>query len=101
MTTDTFASSAAPTYAIKIWADDNNLYAEVPSIHSPCICKFPITEGGLAKALAVMGAKHQVEGHGEPYIHRPALNKKLMAAGVTQKDMDVAEAVLRKTGFLK
>ncbi len=101
MKIDHTTESAAPPYAIKCWMDDNNVYAEIPSINSPCVLKFPIQEGGLAKCLAILGARHSVEGHGEPYIHRPALNKKLMAAGVTMKDMANAEAVLRKAGVLK
>jgi hypothetical protein len=95
------APSAAPAYAIKCWMDDNNVYAELPSLNQPCVLKFPISEGGLAKCLAVLGARHSVEGHGAAYIHRPALNKKLMAAGVTVKDMERAEAVLKRVGVLK
>lgn len=97
----TCAESAAPAWAIKCWMDDNHVYAEVPSLNQPCVLRFPILEGGLAKCLALLGAKHSVEGQGEPYIHRPALNKKLMAAGVTVKDMDQAAAMLRKRGMLK
>lgn len=101
MTKDKILPSAAPAYAIRCWMDDNHVYAEVPSIHSPCVLKFPISEGGLAKCLAVLGARHSVEGAGDVYIHRPALNGKLMAAGVTVRDMEKAEAVLRKAGVIK
>lgn len=99
--TDYTASYAAPSYAVRCWMDDNNVYSEVPSVNGPCVLKFPITEGGLAKCLALLGARHSVEGAGQTYVHRPALNKKLMAAGVTVKDMDNAEATLRKLGVIK
>src|SRR5437868_12163838 len=101
MKSATSATSAAPPHAIRCWMDDNNVYAEVPSLNQPCVVRFPILEGGLAKCLALLGARHSIEGHGEPYIHRPALNKKLMAAGVTVKDMDQATTTLRKIGMLK
>jgi hypothetical protein len=97
----TCAQSAAPSYAIKVWMDDNNVYAEIPSLNQPCVVRFPIQEGGLAKCLALLGAKRTAEAHGEPYIHRPAMNKKLMAAGVTVKDMDQAAEMLRRKGMLK
>jgi hypothetical protein len=81
--------------------DDNNVYAEVPSIHSPCILRFPISEGGLSKCLAILGAHRSVEHSGPIYNSRPATSQKLMAAGVTQADMDIATSTLKRIGVGK
>lgn len=97
----TLADSAAPPNAVKCWMDDNSVYAELPSINGPCVVRFPITEGGLAKCLALLGAKRTADHSGPVYTSKPALNKNLMAAGVTQKDMDLAESTLRRIGLIK
>lgn len=97
----TLAHTAAPDYAIRCWMDDNHVYAEIPSVNSPCVVRFPITEGGLAKCLALLGARRSVEHSGPIYTSKPALNKTLMAAGVTEADMDLAKSTLRRIGLIK
>ena len=94
-------STAAPPWAIKVWSDDNSIYAEVPSINSPCIISAPITEGGLSKILAVLGAKHQSEAAGIAYERPAYIAKGLQKEGLTQKDLDLARASLKALGVLK
>lgn len=93
--------TAAPPYAVKVWTDDRNVYAEVPSINSPCVVAFPISEGGLSKCLQLLGARHTIEGAGLPYIRPVHVAKGLLKEGLTQKDLDLAAAALRQSGILK
>lgn len=95
------AKAAAPPWAVKVWADDNSIYAEVASINAPCVISAPITEGGLSKMLAVMGAKHQSEAAGIAYERPAYVAKALQKEGITQKDLDLARASLKSLGILK
>ena len=95
------AKTAAPPYAVKVWCDDQNVYAEVPSINQPCVVAFPISSGGLAKCLQLLGARHSSEGAGLPYIRPPHVAKTLLREGLTQRDLDLAAAALRQSGMLK
>lgn len=93
--------TAAPPWAVKVWADDNSIYAEVPSINAPCVIAAPITEGGLSKILAVLGAKHQSEAAGIAYERPAYVAKNLQKEGLTQKDLDLARASLKGLGLIK
>jgi hypothetical protein len=93
--------SAAPPYAIRVWADHRNVYAEVPSLNQPCVIAFPLSEGGLSKVLALLGAKLRDEGGGEPYLRPAVVAKKLLADGITPKDLADARAALLELGLLK
>jgi hypothetical protein len=97
----TVAQSAAPLNAILVWCDDNNVYAEVPSLNQPAVLAFPISEGGLSKCLALLGARYSLEGHGETYSRPVVVPKKLLADGITPLDMASASETLRRLGMLK
>lgn len=99
--TATVAPSAAPDYAVKVWMDDSNIYAELPSLNQPCVMAFPISEGGLSKCLATLGAKRIAECAGQQYLRPPMIAKKLMADGITQRELDAAAVVLRELGIIK
>lgn len=46
-----------PPYAVMCWVDDGHVHIEIPSKDAklpPYIQRWPLTEGGLSKALAVM-----------------------------------------------
>lgn len=48
----TTLSSAAPTWARRVWADSQNIYLEVPCTSGPpFIQKFSKSDSGLSKAL--------------------------------------------------
>ncbi|SRR6266436_5455026 len=93
--------TAAPNHAVKVWADDINVYAEVPSLNSPCVIAFRLSEGGLAKALALLSAKHSTEGGGQPYLRPAVIAKRLIKDGITQPDLDAARAALIEMGIIK
>src|SRR5262249_36487809 len=95
--------TAAPAYAIRIWANERSIFAELPSINGPYVAEFPRNEGGLSKALHTLGAMRG-DTAGTPYT-RPqdvALpSKKLAAAGVSTADLRSAHGVLKKLGVVK
>jgi hypothetical protein len=93
--------SAAPAHAIKVWADDVNVYAEVSSLHAPCVIAYPYTEGGLAKMLSLLGAKHTADAGGEPYLRPAAISKAFHREGLTQKELTSARQALIDLGILK
>lgn len=45
--------SERPPWAVAVWHDARNLYLELPSLpgQAPAVLTFPLTEGGLGKAL--------------------------------------------------
>jgi len=93
--------SAAPPYAIKVWADAVNVYAEVPSLNQPCVLAFRLSTGGLSQILDLLGAKHRQEGAGEPYLRPAYVAKTLMREGLTQRDLDKAREALKNLGIIK
>ncbi len=93
--------TAAPSYAVKVWADHVNVYAEVPSLNSPCVIAFRLSEGGLMQVLHLLGAKLKDEGGGQPYLRPSYIAKKLIADGITQPDLDAARAALLELGIIK
>lgn len=97
--TATFAKSAAPAYAVLCWADELNIYAQLPSINGPYVARFARSEGGLSAALHHMGAVH-IEHSGTPYVCPPLLSKELMAKGLTQNDREAARDALKKLGVI-
>lgn len=99
--TATVCPTAAPPWAIKCWADDLNVYAEVPSVNGPCVVAYRKSTGGLAQALATLGALHSAEGGGQPYLRPPSIAKRLVKEGITQPDLDAARAALVEIGILK
>ena len=97
----TIAPSAAPPYAIRVWCDDNNIFAEVPSINAPCVIAAAFSEGGLSKILEILGAKHRSEAAGIAYERPPYVAKTLQKEGLTQRDLDLARASLKSLRLIK
>lgn len=99
--TASVAKSAAPPYAVKVWADERNLYAEIPSINAPYVATFALNEGGLSKALALLGAKHSTEGAGMVYTIPPTnLSKVVDKDGSSEAQRANARDILRRRGIL-
>jgi hypothetical protein len=93
--------TAAPLWAVKVWADDRSVFAEIPSVNGPCVVAYPRSEGGLSNCLRTLGAYHTAEASGQPYLRPAVIAKKLMADGITQADLDAARAALLEAGILK
>ena len=98
--TASFAHSAAPAYACLMWADERNIYAQLPSVNGPYVAAFPRSSGGLAKALHHMGAVY-TEQSGEPYTRMALpLSKELIKKGLTRNDLEAAANLLKRKGVI-
>lgn len=107
--TATFAKSAKPSYAVTCWADDNNVFVELPCDNAPpYIITFALTSDGLGKALSVMRELYVRElpirrGGKEPANYtRSDSHPKLVKPSVTatESQRESARAVLRKLGII-
>jgi hypothetical protein len=97
--TATVALSAAPAYAVLMWADERNIYAQLPSQNGPYVACFPRSEGGLGAALRELGAMW-VEHSGQPYLRPELPSKELARQGLTQNDREACRDVLKKLGVI-
>src|SRR5438309_9069499 len=95
----TVAKSAAPAYAVLCWADERNIYAQIPSQNAPYVCAFPRSEGGLSAVLHHLGAMH-LEHSGTPYLRPAVPTPEMRKLGLTQNDREVARDVLKKLGVI-
>jgi hypothetical protein len=97
--TATVAKSAAPAHAVLVWADERNVYAQLPSQNAPYVACFPFTEGGLSAVLKHLGAMH-IEHSGEPYLRPIVPTQEMKKLGLTQNDREAARDVLKKIGVI-
>ena len=95
----TFAPSAAPANALLMWTDGRSIYVELPSRENvpPCIITYRYSEGGLSKALSLLGKHADVAG--TPALSVPARRQKDYVGTVAQHAL--AESILRKKGVIK
>ena len=95
----TFAPSFAPANALLIWTDGRSIFVELPSRENvpPCIITYRLSEGGLSKALSLLGKHADVAG--TPALSVPARRQKDYVGTVAQHAL--AESILRKKGVIK
>lgn len=95
----TFAPSAAPPNALLIWTDGRSIYVELPGTRGqpPHVITYRLSEGGLSKALSLLGKHADVAG--TPQVSAPARRAKDYVGTVAQHAM--AESILRKKGVIK
>ena len=95
----TFAPSAAPANALLMWTDGRSIYVELPSKPNvpPCIITYRLSEGGLSKALSLLGKHADIAG--TPQVSIPVRRVKDYVGTVAQHAM--AESILRKRGIIK
>ena len=95
----TFAPSAAPANALLIWTDGRSIYVVLPTRNGvpPCIITYRLSEGGLSKALALLGKHADVAG--SPQVSVPVRRAKDYVGSVAQHAL--AESILRKKGIIK
>ena len=95
----TFSPTAAPANALLIWTDGRSIYVELPSKPNvpPCIITYRLSEGGLSKALALLGKHADIAG--SPQVSVPVRRAKDYVGAVGQHAL--AESILRKRGIIK
>lgn len=87
------APSAAPTSAIRIWADARRIYAELPTRpgQAPCILAFSRDGSGLSKVLNLLYAR---ESAGPIQPPNPTLPRRNLPGTTSQHAL--AQAILRR-----
>jgi hypothetical protein len=97
-----------PPQSINVWCDDKFVYAELPTGGSyPYIAKFPLTEGGLHKALALLQDRHLTIAHRESYripLNTPKQVQVKSARGkvkMSDEQRSDVNTLLKKLGMLK
>ncbi len=93
------AKSAAPAYAVLCWADEMNIYMQLPSVNGPYVARFARSEEGLSAGLHHMGALH-IEHSGVPFHRAEIPPKALTMKGLTQNDREAARDILKKIGVI-
>ena len=81
------APTAAPTNALRMWCDHRSIFVELPG---PYITTYPLTEGGLSRALSLL--KEQKYDFG---------GKQMLKASPQTQSEAMAESILRRMGVIK
>jgi len=94
----TLSPPAAPPFALLCWTDGHDLFIELPLTQGEgsYVARYPLSEGGLAKALAHMARAHEENPAPKPYQHPAAQPTVRKFSNFTETQRDLAQAVLRK-----
>lgn len=101
------APSFAPPWAVLVWVDATNVYAEFRSSSgdAPLIVKYPKTEGGFAKTLHFAEARFKDTRPKGGYYQMPSDPPKVKKAkkepAGTEASRAEAHAILKKMGMIK
>lgn len=89
------APTGRPAWAVTAWTDDNNIFIELSGQHGPYITKYPLSEGGLSKALYLMRSCHKKQS--SPIYQAPGVNPNYKPKGdFNEKQREHAREVLRR-----
>lgn len=90
------APSAAPPHAVRFWASGSDIFAEIPAkdpASPPAVLKFPLTEGGLGKALALLC--HRRTDYAGPHTIAPTMPAR------RDDTADLARSIMLRHGILR
>lgn len=93
------AATGRPSWAHWMWCDDNNIYIELDGMHGPYITCYPLSEGGLTKALHLMrDAKKKAP---QPMVYqRPGVVIGYKPKGdYSERQREQAREILKKMGI--
>ncbi len=100
MKTDSLAPTFRPPWAYTVWAGDNDIFMEIPCKKGPpYISRFPKTEAGLGKALAIMKDAYEAHKPAPPYAP-PKQDYRRRAVNFTESQRDNALEALKKAGII-
>lgn len=90
--------TSAPPYAVRIWTDPTSIYVEHPMKDgsSSYISRYPLSEGGLAKAIAFMSTLHEATPSPVRYSHATTQPPVRRFSNFTENQRDMATSILRK-----
>jgi len=90
------APSGYPSIAIRVWSDNHNIYAELPSTNKtipPYILSFSRDLAGQTKLLSLILSTREASGLPQPSRRKLQVGTPLQSAS--------AEALLRRKGIIK
>lgn len=101
---DTYATAYIPPHAITCWVDDSYVYTTVPCKSGPpLIQRYPLTEGGLSKALNFLRVQPRQKlgsTRPQPFVS-PTIRRELGAKDrFTDSQREKTRMVLRKMGII-
>lgn len=93
----TYAPSAAPANALKVWCDTRYYYAELPTKATApaCVMQFPRDGAGFQRLLGI------IYGHADNSSLLPENFKSARPLVGTAIQHDTAQAILRQRGIIK
>lgn len=107
----TAARSAAPPWAITLWCDNSNVYAEFLALSGPpLVIKKPKTNAGFAALLEFANSRFKADQPKGGYYQIPSMIVPKMPQGAkgkakeqvgTSKSREEAHLILKKLGMLK
>lgn len=109
----TSAADFIPPYAVTTWVDFVHVWVMVPNKNPalpPLILKYPLTEGGMTKALDFCKSRHAAmtpQGGHSPYVPPPSMSLTGHVAVATKKGQEkykpeqraAAAALLKRLGL--
>lgn len=96
----TIAHSAAPPNALRMWTDGSRIYVELPGLRGPYVVAYQYCEGGLGKALALLGER-RVDYDYTGTIPPAYTNPMNWSQPGTKQQQAIAEKLLRQRGIIK
>ena len=100
MPDDSAAPNMIPPWSVTMWADDKAIYSEVPFKNGGSyIQRYPLSEGGLWKALQMLREMHRIMGKDKEYeVKLVKVRPGKLTATDEQKER--VRNLLRKRGLL-
>ena len=100
---DTFTTEFLPAWAVTCWCDDQFVYVALPVKNAaPLIQKFPLTEGGMTKAINILRVQRQTLSKGRVHkVSSPPITRYGPLKPLADKDRAKVLAAMRKAGILR
>lgn len=105
-----------PPYAVTMWTNDREIFVALPMKDGgqPYIMAFVLSEGGLSQALEVLRQRpkevivpsmaqpmNYTRPPDQPQVRPMGKVRERLHSETTQEQRDIAQALLRKLGFVK
>lgn len=86
-----------PLHALTVWADDHDIFVSIPTAagSQPYISKYPLTEGGLSKAISILKVRRKelAPKHVTKFTEQESVRR---VSNFTETQRENARRVLRK-----
>lgn len=99
-----------PRWALTLWVAEGSILVEMPTAYDePYYLKYPLTEGGLSKALNLLKFQHRectrrgprtIKNNAGDVLGTKHPIKRPITAGTTQENRDRIKEILKKRGLI-